>query len=80
MDFRSGGTKRSANISPFLLRSLKAERCDFLGENCSIARSFKKLILPIWWWWQKRRKEMEMWWWWWRRKNIKIVVEEPGKQ
>ena len=43
MDFRSGGTKRSANISPFLLRSLKAEGCDFLGENCSSARSFKKI-------------------------------------
>ena len=32
MDFRSKGTRRSVNLSAFSLRSLKAERCDFLGE------------------------------------------------
>ena len=32
MDFRSEGTRRSMNLSTFLLRSLKAERFDFLGK------------------------------------------------
>ena len=35
MDFPSEGTRRSVNLSTFMLQSLKAERCDFLGENCS---------------------------------------------
>ena len=35
MDFRSKDMKRSMNLLTFLLRSLKAERCDFLGENHS---------------------------------------------
>ena len=33
MDFRSEGTRRSVNLSAFLLRVLKPEQCDFLGEN-----------------------------------------------
>ena len=35
MDSRSEGTKRSVNVSTLILRSLKAERCDFLGVNRS---------------------------------------------
>ena len=33
MDFRSAGTRGRVNLSAFLLRVLKAERHDFLGEN-----------------------------------------------
>ena len=33
---------KSMNLSTFLLQSLKAERCDFLGENCSGAGAFSK--------------------------------------
>ena len=42
MDFRSKGTRRSVNLSTFSLRSLKAERCDFLGENRSGAGALSK--------------------------------------
>ena len=43
MDFRSKGTVRSVNLSRFLLRGLKAERCDFLGENRSGAGAVQKI-------------------------------------
>ena len=37
------GTGKSVlNLSTFLLRSLKAERCDFLGENHSGAGALSK--------------------------------------
>ena len=37
------GTGKSVqNLSTFLLRSLKAERCDFLGENHSGAEALSK--------------------------------------
>ena len=42
MDFRSEVTRRSVNLSTFLRRSLKAERCDFLEENCSGAGALSK--------------------------------------
>ena len=35
MDFRLEGMRRSVNLSTFLLQKLKAEQCDFLGENFS---------------------------------------------
>ena len=35
MDFRSEGTRRSVNLSTFLLQGLKAEPCDFRGKNRS---------------------------------------------
>ena len=42
MDFRSDGTRRSVKLSTFLLQSLKAERCDFLGKNRSGAGALSK--------------------------------------
>ena len=33
MDFRLEGTRRIRNLLTFMLRSLKAERCDFGGKN-----------------------------------------------
>ena len=42
MDFQSEGTTRSVNLSNFLLQSLKAERCDFLGEHWSGAGALSK--------------------------------------
>ena len=42
MDFRSDITGRSVNLSSFLLRSLKAERSDFLAENRSGAGALSK--------------------------------------
>ena len=42
MDFRSKGTKRSVNLSTFSLRSLKVDRCHFLGENRSGAGALSK--------------------------------------
>ena len=35
MDFRLEGTRRKVNLSTFLLRGLRAERCDFGGGNRS---------------------------------------------
>ena len=35
MDFLSKGTRRSVNLSAFLQQVLKAEQCNFLGENQS---------------------------------------------
>ena len=42
MDSRSEGTKRSVNASTLMLRSLKAERCDFWGKNRSNAGTLSK--------------------------------------
>ena len=48
IDFRSEGTRRSVNLSTFLLRSLKVERCDFLWKNCSGAlEPYKTWIPPL---------------------------------
>jgi len=33
MDFQLEGTRRNMNLLTFMLRSLKAERCDFGGKN-----------------------------------------------
>ena len=33
MDFRLEGTRRNLHLLTFMLRSLKAERCDFWGKN-----------------------------------------------
>ena len=43
MDFWLRGMGRNMNLSAFLLLSLKAERCDFLGKNCSGAGAFQKI-------------------------------------
>ena len=43
MDLRSKGTVRSVNLSSFLLRRLKVERCHFLGENRSGAEAVQKI-------------------------------------
>ena len=41
MDFRLEGTRRIVNLLTFMLRSLKAERCDFGGKNRSGAGTLK---------------------------------------
>ena len=46
MDFRSEGTRRSVNLLTFILQSLKAEQCDFLGENRSGAGAVDKKWIP----------------------------------
>ena len=47
MDFRSEGTPvGSVNLSRFLLRILKAERCDFLGEIAPALEPFK-IWIPL---------------------------------
>ena len=40
--FGSEGSRRSANLSTFLLRSLKADQCNFLGESRSGAGALSK--------------------------------------
>jgi len=47
MDFQWEGTRRSVNLSAFLLPSLKAERCDFLGKNRSGARAFQNNLFTL---------------------------------
>ena len=42
MDFRLEGTRRIVNLLTFMLRSLKAERCDFGGKNRSGAGTLSK--------------------------------------
>ena len=43
MDFRSRSLRRSVNLSAILLRSLKAERCDFLAKNRPSVGAVQKL-------------------------------------
>ena len=43
MDFQSRGRGRSVNLLAFLLQSLKADQCDFLGGNCSGTGFFQKI-------------------------------------
>jgi len=47
MDFQWEGTRRSVNLPAFLLPSLKAERCDFLGKNRSGARAFQNNLSTL---------------------------------
>ena len=42
MDFRLEGTRRIVNLLTFMLRSLKAKRCDFGGKNRPGAGTFSK--------------------------------------
>ena len=42
MDFQLEGTRRIVNLLTFMLRSLKAERCDFGGKNRSGAGTLSK--------------------------------------
>ena len=46
MDFRLEGARRIVNLLTFMLRSLKAERCDFGGGNCSRAGTLSKQGFP----------------------------------
>ena len=47
MDFRSEGTRTNVNLSTFLLRSLKAERCNFWGKNRCGAGALLTWIPPL---------------------------------
>ena len=40
MDFRLEGTRRIVNLLTFMLRSLKAERCDFGGKTAPALEPF----------------------------------------
>ena len=42
MDFRLEGSRRIVNLLTFMLRSLKAERCNFGGKNCPGAGTLSK--------------------------------------
>ena len=42
MDFRLEGARRIVNLLTFMLRSLKAERCNFGGKNRSGAGTLSK--------------------------------------
>ena len=62
-DFRLEGTRRNVNLLTFLLRSLRAERCDFWGENRSGTGALSKRgfhpcpsirDLKILWTWPRR--------------------------
>ena len=41
MDFRLEGTRRIVNLLTFMLRSLKAERCDFGGKIAPALEPFE---------------------------------------
>lgn len=43
MDFLLKGMRRSVKLSAFLLQDLKAEQCNFLGENHSSAGANQKI-------------------------------------
>ena len=47
MNFQARGTRRSVNFPAILLRSLKAERCDFLWKNHPDAEAVQKLVSTL---------------------------------
>ena len=47
MDFRLEGTRRIVNLLTFMLRSLKAERCDFGGKIAPVLEPFKTRFPPL---------------------------------
>ena len=61
MHFRLEGTRRIVNLLTFMLRSLKAERCDFGGKNRSRAGTLSKqgfLPCPSYIWNSQRRTQI----------------------
>ena len=47
MDFRLEGTRRIVNLLTFMLRSLKAERCDFGGKNRPGAGTLQNKVFTL---------------------------------
>ena len=47
MDFRLKGTRRIVDLLTFMLRSLKAERCDFGGKNRPGAGTLSKQVSTL---------------------------------
>ena len=47
MDFRLEGTRRNVNLLTFMLRSLKAERCDILGKNRPALEPFQNKVSSL---------------------------------
>ena len=47
MDFRLKGTRRIVDLLAFMLRSLKAERCDFGGKNRLGAGKLSKQVSTL---------------------------------
>ena len=47
MDFRLEGTRRIVNLLTFMLRSLKAERCDFGGKIAPALEPFQNKVSTL---------------------------------
>ena len=50
MDFRWEGTRRNVNLSTFMVRSLKTERCDFGGKIAQALEPFQNMdstLVPL---------------------------------